>query len=115
MLTLGQPKVEGQSKLNMLVFSGMVCGLPARVLIKSGAEQNFIIADFVPNTDLQAAAKLVPDRVQMADGSHHLSSGKLPAVRVAICKHRDVLSCHVTRLGGYDLILGKVWLEKLNP
>lgn len=112
-LTLGSPSVKQRSRLIVLI--GYIHGKEVRILVDSGAEESFLDAQFVEDTKMRSLRKLQADVVQLANGSKQDSNRYIPHAKVNIGSYRDRINLHVTALRGYDVILGKSWLQHVNP
>ena len=120
-----EPKVYRISRLTqgggearagtLLVLDGVIQGKRARILIDSGASANFVDESFVAYHRLRTADKLVSDVVKLADGFEQDSSLMIPKCKMHINSYKDADTFHVTTLQNFDAILGKSWLERINP
>ena len=106
----------GSRAHDLLVVQGVCCGVPARVLIDSGATDDFVACRFAKTLRDQELVPVGDLRVvRVADGTVHRVERELPATL-------DFGSgCVIMRpllevdLEGYDIILGKPWLTENNP
>ncbi len=81
----------------------------------SGASTNFVDERLVRKHGWRTRQKETPDYIQLANGQAQISSHVLEPAFIAIGEYEDEEAFHLTRLEGYDAILGKTWLERLNP
>jgi hypothetical protein len=99
----------------LLVLHGELQGEPVQILIDSGASANFVNASLVEKFAWTTHTKAQSDAVQLANGLVEGSRCVLPDAALSIGTYEDLDTFHVTRLSGHDVILGKVWLDRLNP
>ena len=107
-----QIKLKGTK---MLIFHGYIQGALASILIDSGAGPQFLDTDFARVHRLSAIQKTSSDQVIMGDGHTSPSSSFIPKASVQMDGYKDRINFHITNLGGFDAILGKEWLERINP
>ena len=97
-------------------MQGTLEGVPATFLIDSGASNTFVSRAFVRRHQLAIHR---PDQclaVRLADGTSKPCSGLLQHATVQIGSYTDdTLPFTVLDLCGFDVVLGKTWLNKLNP
>lgn len=86
-------------------------------LVDSGASGNFISTSFVQRHNLGNSIGTAeqPISIQLADGSQHLTQQLWPAAPLSISSYHDQEDFVLLPLGGFDVILGMPWLERLNP
>ena len=98
---------------SLIILHGHIGSTPVKILIDSGADRNFIR----PMTSLafSPATKSTPDSVTLANGSTQDSAGFYPNLPFTIDSYADHDEFHVTPLSGFDVILGKPWLNRLDP
>jgi hypothetical protein len=98
----------------VIVLQAKVRGEVLKVLVDSGASHNFVAASTVSRLSLPH----VQDNgitVVLGNGSKQDGSHVVPALTYRIGSFKDTRDFRVTKLSGYDLILGKPWLTALNP
>eukprot|EP00967_Tisochrysis_lutea_P008132 scaffold9713_cov25-Tisochrysis_lutea.AAC.1 len=81
----------------------------------NGATHNFIDENLLWSSGIISLAKESPDTIRLANGEAQLSTLTLPKARTHIGTYKDALDYHATRLKGFDAILGKEWLARVNP
>jgi hypothetical protein len=110
-------RLTGLTYLNaeLLVLRGLLEGVPVRFMVDSGASANFVDSKLVEKHGWARTAKGRADLIQLANGHAQGSTHSLTSAPVQIGTYEDLEDFHVTELGGYDAILGKTWLERLNP
>ena len=114
--TLGQRTFNlATTGTSLMIFHGHLNHVPTRFLIDCGSERNFIDDTFTRHHRLHAAVKITPDRVNLADGSSQTSTMFFPHQRFSLASYHDSDSFHSTTLHGFDAILGKPWLDRLQP
>ena len=95
------------------VFKVCIAGVPARALVDTGSEVNFVDSAFAMRTGLQIASAS-PDTpaVQLADGQQFQTSGQVTApMRLLQCRsHLHALASDLSHLP-CDIILGEAWLR----
>jgi hypothetical protein len=95
----------------------VIAGKPAVCLVDSGASGNFISSSFVGQHCLTShiCGTQEPIKIELADGSQHFANQLLRAVSLTISTYTDCEDFVLLPLGGYDVILGMPWLERLDP
>ena len=96
----------------LLYLEGQLLGKPCKFLIDSGAAACFVSKTLAHGL---MRAKQTPDSVILADGSSIISTHVVPAARLRIGRYTDSFLFHVVDLSGFDAVLGKDWLTRLNP
>ena len=90
---------------------------PATCMVDSGASSQFIDLDFALNLNLPLAPKEKPEDLVLADGARSIV-GQIThtcTLKLAIDQHIEELTFQVTKLAGWNLIVGKPWLRHHNP
>jgi len=90
---------------------------PATCMVDSGASSQFIDLDFALNLNLPLATKEKPEDLVLADGARSIV-GQIThtcTLKLAIDQHIEELTFQVTKLAGWNLIVGKPWLRRYNP
>jgi Reverse transcriptase (RNA-dependent DNA polymerase)/Retroviral aspartyl protease len=103
------------ARSGLCLVEGMVAGRYAVCLVDSGASVSYVSSGFLRLHDLACAQKHTADLVRLADGSEVKSSALLPRARIRIGTYKDSINLHSTELHGFDVVLGKDWLEAVNP
>ena len=107
---------DTQLKTVLLVYEGEFGGHKGKVLLDSGANANFISAQFVTKHCLPV--------VNTNSYISYCETGKwqrmrcnkvVQALPVHIQAYRKDLTFVVTELDHYDILLGKLWLTTKNP
>jgi len=86
-------------------------------MIDSGASSQFIDLDFTLSLNLPLDLKRKPEDLVLADGVHS-KVGQIThtcSLRLTIDQHVEDLTFHVTKLAGWNMIVGKPWLRRHNP
>ena len=107
--------VTGDHRL--LTVRGSLGNTAVRVLIDSGATLNFVSRSHLRqhNGQLQHRLSTGPKtRVRQADGTRTTSSTYL-RTELKIEDYSTKISALSTDLGSWDLILGRQWLDEVNP
>ena len=101
----------------LIKLPGVLCDRPVVCLVDSGASGNFISAAFVQqcSNNLQANAVSVEQQVRLADGTVQSATRMLPQAHLVIDSYSDSLDLVCLPLGGFDVILGMPWLERVSP
>ena len=99
----------------LLKFSGTLAGLPVVFMIDGGATGDFVSRAFVDANRLVSRVVHPGARVRLADGEPQDCSREMSKAHVKIGSYRDRLRLRVTDLQGFDVILGKPWLARINP
>ena len=106
--------LDGQAH-SPIIFNGRLNGYPVRVLVDSGATE-----DFLDRKSARAAGvSIVPAgtelEVTLADGRQQWSKLVNQDAVLCIGDYQEQRTLHVMDLVGYDVILGKPWLTQHNP
>ena len=88
-------------------------------MIDSGASSQFIDLDFALGLNLTLDKKNTTEDLvlRLADGVCS-KVGQITytcTLKLMIDQHLEILTFHVTKLGGWNLIVGKPWLKRHNP
>src|SRR5258706_12442468 len=86
-------------------------------MVDSGSSSQFIDLDFALNLNLKLDLKPVPEDLVLADGLRS-KVGQIThtcTLRLTIDQHLEDLTFHVTRLAGWNLIVGKPCLNSQTP
>ena len=100
---------------HMLVLPGWVMGRKLDLLVDSGASHSYLDEELTREAKLPVNFKTTADVVTLANGSTQPSGGILPDLPLRFPSLLDHQTFHVTNLHGYDGILGKDWLSRVNP
>ena len=107
---------SGDNSQKLFTVTTYVNGIKATLLIDSGASRDFISADFVKANNLRSSNLTMPLRIRLADGTLNATATKLPDALIQLTPDFTYeTSLLVTRLSGYDGILGKPFLSRVNP
>lgn len=110
--TMAGPDVQA-SKLVRL--DGKLAGRKVRILLDSGATGNFMSSAMADRYHFPKQPELPNMGVILANGEKQAVRLQ-PALKVSIGTYRDTMDFLVTDLlDGVDIILGKTWLDRLNP
>lgn len=91
-------------------------GTSGLAMIDSGASTQFIDIDFAAKHNLQLTLKPRPETLIVVDGRE--ANNRLThtcTLNLTIDQHIETLTFQVTKLAGWDMILGKMWLKRHNP
>jgi len=101
----------------LIVLTGSIKGIPARILVDGGATHNFIDENLLWDSGIISLAKELPHQhyVLLPNGGRETSNLILPKARTHIGTYKENLTFYATRLQGFDAILGKEWLGEANP
>src|SRR5690606_989178 len=86
-------------------------------MIDCGASSQFIDSQFAKKHNLILERKTVPIELRVVDGTPSSAGPITHEVRVQlqIDQHLETLVMNVTKLFGFNVILGKTWLRRHNP
>ena len=86
-------------------------------MIDSGASSQFIDCDFTLNMNLRLYLKEKLEDLLLADGVYSKVGQiiHIGILRVTIDQDMGDLPFHITRIAGWNLIVGKLWLRCHNP
>jgi len=90
---------------------------PATCMVDLGTSSQFIDLDFALNLNLPLATKEKPEDLVLADGAGSIV-GQITytcTLKLGIDQHIEELTFQVTKLAGWNLIVGKPWLRRHNP
>ena len=101
----------------MLTANGTLSKVPVRVLIDSGATLNYASTSLVQRHDAlsQQVSNGPKYRVRQGDGTRTVASRHLYNVKLILQKYTGYIDVLCTHLGNWDLILGRAWLDSVNP
>ena len=88
---------------------------PALAMIDSGASTQFIDPEFAQGLRLQLDPKSVPESSIVVDGRRAAPLTHTCTLDLLIDQHLETVTFQVTKLAGWQMILGKTWLKKHNP
>ena len=85
-------------------------------MIDSGASTQFIDLDFVVKNNLPLTLKPKPETLIVVDGREAESQlTHTCTLDLNVDQHLEILTFQVTKLVGWNMILGKTWLKRHNP
>jgi RNase H-like domain found in reverse transcriptase/Reverse transcriptase (RNA-dependent DNA polymerase)/Integrase zinc binding domain/Retroviral aspartyl protease/DNA N-6-adenine-methyltransferase (Dam) len=99
----------------LLVVPATINGVHARLLIDSGAAGDFIDSKFVNTHNLSLSPLETPLRIRQANGALSTADQCVSQAELRLgvdVSHRDFT---VTRIEGFDGVLGMKWLQDVNP
>ena len=99
----------------LIKLQGTVNGIPATMLIDTGANGNFIDENFVTNNDLPTLLTDCKHTIIFADGSRKVADQQL-GVTLQIDRYQDNTKLVVLPLNtaSYDIILGMAWIRSVQ-
>ena len=105
-----------EPKSSLLIYDGRISGQGVKVLIDSGANGLFISENCLNRLGLSQYARKSTINVRLADGRIATSS-KVVLLSYSIQGYVGYDTFHVLPMGSsaHDLILGKPWLDRVNP
>lgn len=103
-------------KKDLLTVIGRVGNKPAKILVDSGATDNFIDPGFAKEARIKVE-KYEPNTqmVKLGNGSITSIEGKTENVDIRVRDWATPIVMEVLPLNGYDAILGMPWLKSNNP
>ena len=85
-------------------------------MIDSGASTQFIDQDFVVKNNLPLTLKTKPETLIVVDGREaEKQLTHTCTLELTVDQHLETLTFQVTKLAGWNMILGKTWLKRHNP
>ena len=94
-------------------------GKPIEViaLVDSGAEGNYLHADFVRKHNIETHKLNPPVYVKNVDGTINKQGimSQATIVRMETGNHKEDIECAVTNIGNHKMLLGTDWLATHNP
>jgi hypothetical protein len=100
---------------SLLRFVGVVGGHKCTVLIDSGSRGNFVSHDFVSRHRVPTAATADLLEVQLPSAQTLRSGRECVQLPLPINTYMDKVDLRVLDMKGYDVILGKPWLTRMEP
>ena len=107
---------DGGRSIDPWEYAGVLHNTPVRVLFGSGAAANFLSAKVADSMGLQLVEPRADDVgfARMPNGARSECKATKP-LSLTIGGHRDKIAFNVTRLEGYEVILGQAWFRLHNP
>ena len=99
---------------SLLTFEATVNGNPCRVLVDSGASDNFCHRDWLRNSRLRTTTG-TKCRIKLANGTVVSTTERLEGAVLRAGRLSVNLTAVSTELDKFDVILGQPWLESANP
>jgi len=99
----------------LFVLKGVISQVPARILIDSGAAQNFISARVAKKIGMQQASPGKLGNVVLADGTELPCDYYIEDASIQVGTYKNKMNFFVTKIKYYDAVFGKTWLEEHNP
>ena len=85
-------------------------------MIDSGASTQFIDLDFAVKNNLPLTLKATPETLIVVDGRQAESQlTHACTLALTVIQHLETLTFQVTKIAGWNVILGKTWLKRHNP
>lgn len=106
--------IGARARGKLFVVRGDIAGAPCKMLIDSGAEENFMSMELARQCGLKAAP-VVDGRAELADGSLTDLFLTTESPRVTMGAHEENIDFHVLDLSQHEVMLGYPWLEKRIP
>ena len=107
---------SGDNSQRLLTITTCINGHKATLLIDSGASRDFLSSAFVKTHSLPTTPLPSTLRIRLADGTLNATATELPDALVQLTPEYPYhTSFVVTTLSGYDGILGKPFLTRVNP
>ena len=107
-------KITKIGSSDLLLLEARVQGHLCRALIDSGASRQFISKAFAAKLKGPRVMKANPDTVRLANG-HTINSEHVQRLAFSLSDYSDRDTFHEVDLEGFDLILGRPWLSRVNP
>jgi hypothetical protein len=98
----------------MFVLEGTLRGHRRRILVDSGASENFCKAEWVREHHIPTVSG-ENDRIKLANGSTTATCKRLRNEVLTIGTLDIRLDAIMTELDKFDIILGQPWLQAVNP
>jgi hypothetical protein len=110
---------DDQTSAPLLILRGTVTvngkKIPCRILVDSGASGCFLDSGFRRAHRIKSIKLKEALPIRLADKSE-LQATEISVLPLSIASYRDEVKFHSVDTGGqWDLILGKSWLQRLNP
>lgn len=97
----------------------MVKGERLRVMVDSGAAENFMSERILRQLQIKDHEKEKPYELIVIDGSELPSQGRVnretTPVRLQIGAHQEQITFDIVRMATHNIVLGRPWLVKHNP
>lgn len=103
------------TRADLLTFQGKIGRCHARILIDSGATENFVAQTFLDKNKMKTVT--IPDgpKVELADGGRYDCTQALKQATLYIGPYKEEILAYAMPLKHHDVILGKSWLSANNP
>jgi hypothetical protein len=98
----------------MFVLGGTLRGHRCRILLDSGASENFCKAEWVREHHIPTVTG-EKYRIELADGSTTTTRQRLRNEVLTVGTVDIHLDAITTKLDKFDIILGQPWLQAVNP
>ena len=99
-----------------MVIPVSIGDITGSAMIDSGASTQFLDLDFAVKYKLPLDLKTNPDTLIVVDGREaETQLTHTCTLNLTIDQHLETLTFQVTKLAGWNMILGKTWLKKHNP
>lgn len=108
-------RITTKASSQLLTTTGEVEDENVRILIDSGATDNFISKEWLKGRDGKVKPIPVPIEVQLADGVSKEKISRQMTTEVKIGEFKSEERLYEATLGKYDIVLGISWLCKHNP
>jgi len=110
------PHYVPRPRTTLLKLVGTLEGKTAVFLVDSGATNCYIARDFVEHHQLRTRHKETAQVVRLADGTLQACGLQVPRAAMHIQDYQDSSwTLTVLDLQGFDVVLGKSWLDQLGP
>ncbi|OIR56906.1 MAG: uncharacterized protein A8A55_2342 [Amphiamblys sp. WSBS2006] len=106
--------VKKKDSPNLLTISGRINGRRVRMLIDSGASNNFIAKKAVGDLGLRAI-RSERKRIVLANGSECTANEKCEKIKIEGSRVFKITATVIPGIHTYDMILGQEFLFKYNP
>jgi hypothetical protein len=98
----------------LLVFNGVVAGRTVSILVDSGASTQFMSETLANELSLPLTEKKVGNDVRLGNGDK-IRSNHFVRFLYSIGPFSEIEKFHILNLAAYDLVLGRPWLNRINP
>ena len=106
--------IENGFSRDLLYFEGTIKNEPIRILIDGGSIGDFVSENTVRRLNLKTT-KVTNQPLAFANGQQARCDQEVQNIQLTIGHYSESYNLKVANLPQHDIILGKPWLERINP
>lgn len=112
LLTKDESKVSRGDRIELL---GKIRGKAIRMFVDNGADENFLDKRMAEELGIKATKRKADETAYMVNGSKLRCDGVAQDIKVKCGDHDWWVDFNVAPMFGYQVILGREWLKRVNP